>query len=91
MAKSRKVSKHARYDLASLIRGLYRRVAHRLNVDPSYVSRVARGQRHSDAVKTELRRELDRIVEHFSKQRRLPRTAPKKAQKAKRFRLRRVQ
>ena len=49
-------------NLASLIRGLYGRVARQLKVDPSYVSRVARGERKSDAIELSLERELKRIM-----------------------------
>ena len=49
-------------NLASLIRGLYGRVARQLKVDPSYVSRVARGERKSDAIEASLERELKRIM-----------------------------
>lgn len=41
--------------------GLYARVAKRLRVNPSYVSRVARGKRQSDDVKKALLHELERI------------------------------
>lgn len=41
--------------------GLYARVAKRLRVNPSYVSRVARGKRQSDDVKKALLQELARI------------------------------
>ncbi len=54
-------------DLASRIRGLYGRVARQLDVDPSYVSRVARGERQSEAVVAVLRRELTKIVQYASK------------------------
>jgi hypothetical protein len=54
-------------DLASRLRGLYRRVAQQLGVDPSYVSRVARGERRSKLVDAALRRELNRIVQRASK------------------------
>jgi hypothetical protein len=50
------------YNLASLIRGLYGRVARQLKVDPSYVSRVARGERQSDEIEASLERELKRIM-----------------------------
>ena len=50
------------YNLASLFRGLYRRVARRLDVDPSYVSRVARGERQSEAIETALEREMRQIM-----------------------------
>jgi hypothetical protein len=49
-------------NFASMIRGLYGRVARKANVDPSYVSRVARGERRSDRVEASLERELKRIV-----------------------------
>lgn len=49
-------------NLASLIRGLYGRVARQMKVDPSYVSRVARGERQSDAIEASLERELKRIM-----------------------------
>ena len=60
---SNKPSRH-RKDLSSL-RGLYRRVADRLDVDPSYVSRVARSERHSKLVSDALRHELDKIMKHW--------------------------
>ena len=41
--------------------GLYARVAKRLRVNPSYVSRVARGKRQSEDVKQALLHELARI------------------------------
>ena len=50
------------HNLASLIRGLYGRVARHLNVDPSYVSRVARGERQSDSIEAALEKELRRIM-----------------------------
>jgi hypothetical protein len=50
------------YNLASLFRGLYRRVARRLDVDPSYVSRVARGERQSEAIEAALERETRQIM-----------------------------
>ncbi len=43
-----------------LQKGLYARVAKSLCVDPSYVSRVASGKRHSDRVKRAIMRELVR-------------------------------
>jgi hypothetical protein len=45
-----------------MMRGLYGRVARKVNVDPSYVSRVARGERRSDLIEASLERELKRIV-----------------------------
>ena len=44
-----------------LYRGLYVRVAQKLKVDPSYVSRVARGERHSPEVENTLRHEIEQI------------------------------
>jgi hypothetical protein len=47
---------------ASLFRGFYGRVARQLGLDPSYVSRVARGERQSDAIEAALEREMKRII-----------------------------
>jgi hypothetical protein len=44
--------------LVSAFRGLYRRVANRLNIDPSYVSRVARGERQSREIEAALEDEM---------------------------------
>lgn len=49
-------------DLASRLRGLYGRVARKTKVHLSYVSRVARGERHSRLVSNALRRELNKII-----------------------------
>ncbi len=62
MARLKTVHKPAPTNLASLIRGLYGRVARQLKVDPSYVSRVARGERQSDAIEASLEKELRRIM-----------------------------
>ena len=62
MARTKNVPNPAPTNLASLIRGLYGRVARQLKVDPSYVSRVARGERRSDAIEASLERELRRIM-----------------------------
>jgi hypothetical protein len=62
MARAKVVLKPAPANLASLIRGLYGRVAKQLKVDPSYVSRVARGERQSDEIEMSLERELRRIM-----------------------------
>ena len=48
--------------LPSRFRGVYRRVARRLGVEPSCVSRVARQERTSEAVSAELKKEVDRIL-----------------------------
>jgi transcriptional regulator with XRE-family HTH domain len=46
----------------SLFRGLYARVARDLGVDVSYVSRIARGERKSEAAKKALTREFNKAV-----------------------------
>lgn len=45
----------------NLHRGIYARVARRHDVDPSFVSRVANGERNSPAIKRALLVELRRI------------------------------
>src|SRR5579863_4774282 len=45
----------------TLYRGLYIRIARQLGVDPSYVSRVARGDRRSSQVEDALRHALEEI------------------------------
>ena len=50
----------------SLFRGIYNRVAKRLGVDPSYVSRVARGERKSAVVKKALAEEVRVIRDHLN-------------------------
>jgi transcriptional regulator with XRE-family HTH domain len=45
----------------TLYRGLYVRIARKLGVDPSYVSRVARGDRRSSQVESALRQALEEI------------------------------
>lgn len=45
----------------TLYRGLYSRVARKLGVDRSYVSRVARGERRSPEIEAALRTEVKRI------------------------------
>lgn len=89
MARAKAFLKPAPTNLASLIRGLYGRVAKQLDVDPSYVSRVARGERQSDAIELSLERELRRIMslvstnhngaKHHSAKR--PRIVPKRRKK----------
>jgi hypothetical protein len=46
----------------TLFRGLYARVAHKLGVDASYVSRIARGKRKSKLAETTLIREFDKAT-----------------------------
>ena len=50
----------------SLFRGIYNRVAKRLGVDPSYVSRVARGERKSAVVEKALADEVRLIRDHLN-------------------------
>jgi hypothetical protein len=50
----------------SLFRGIYNRVAKKLGVDPSYVSRVARGERKSAVVEKALADEVRIIREHLN-------------------------
>lgn len=45
----------------SLSRGAYKRVADKLGCDPSYVSRVARGERDSKPVMKALRAEMQQL------------------------------
>jgi hypothetical protein len=49
--------------LPSLSRGIYRRVAQKVDCDPSYVSRVARGERQSRIVSEVLLIEIQRTLE----------------------------
>jgi hypothetical protein len=44
-------------------RGILGRVANRLHVHPSVVSRVARGQRESKVIEDALRQEVQRILD----------------------------
>jgi hypothetical protein len=50
------------FEALSVFRGIYKRVAMQLDVDPSYVSRVARGQRHAPFVSEALRKEIQRVL-----------------------------
>jgi len=56
-----KVSRINRY--VQLLCGMYSRIARQLGVDRSYVSRVARGERRSEAVEHALTTEFDRITD----------------------------
>jgi hypothetical protein len=49
-------------NLATAFRGLYARIASRLDVDPSYVSRVARGERKSRKIVNALDREMRQVM-----------------------------
>lgn len=44
--------------------GLYSRVARKLGVDRSFVSRVAKGERHSEVVEQALTTEFDQLREN---------------------------
>jgi hypothetical protein len=59
--KSAKIETAAQLEWHKLHLGLYARVAKRLRVNPSYVSRVADGKRKSEDVKEALLSELNRI------------------------------
>jgi hypothetical protein len=56
------------FPVLSIFRGLYQRVAAKLGVDPSYVSRVARGERQSAAVLGALQAEMEVIRQHLNQQ-----------------------
>jgi hypothetical protein len=55
-AKIRKLNR-----LVETLCGLYSRVARRLGVHRTFVSRVARGERHSEPVENALVNEYDRV------------------------------
>jgi hypothetical protein len=59
-SRKQKVSRLNRY--VQSICGLYSRVARQLDVDRSYVSRVARGERSSREVEQALSSEFTRVV-----------------------------
>jgi len=46
----------------SVFRGIYKRVANQLDVDPSYVSRVARGERNAPFITEALHKEFERVL-----------------------------
>jgi hypothetical protein len=46
----------------SLFRGLYARVGHKLGVDVSYISRIARGERKSKVAEKALNREFYKVL-----------------------------
>jgi transcriptional regulator with XRE-family HTH domain len=51
----------------TLYRGLYIRIAQKLGVDPSYVSRVARGDRRSSEIESALRQALEEIDQRLGR------------------------
>ena len=55
--------KPLRLDVPSLYRGLYSRIARELGVDRAYVSRVARGERHSSKVLHAIEIEIARLAD----------------------------
>ncbi|MGA8489153.1 MAG: hypothetical protein WB711_01950 [Terriglobales bacterium] len=66
----------------TLYRGLYGRIARKLNVDPSYVSRVARGDRRSSQIENALSQALEEINQQLRRDsstatRRVPRSVGK--------------
>lgn len=62
MSRTGIVSQTMPSSLPSLFRGVYSRVARKLKIDPSYVSRVARGERNSEEISRALAEELRRIT-----------------------------
>jgi len=50
----------------TIFRGLFSRVARRLGIDPSFVSRVARGERSSPPVLAALQEEMRLLREHLN-------------------------
>src|SRR5271168_4481933 len=53
--------------LHALYRGLYVRIARKLGVDPSYVSRVARGDRRSSEIENALRQAQEEINQQLGR------------------------
>ena len=53
--------KNPKLNRLSLYRGIYSRIAKQLGIDPSYVSRVARGELQSAKVEAALLKEMRRI------------------------------
>ena len=62
-----KIARH-KFQVFSLMRGLYSRVAKRLGVDRSFVSRVASGSRKSKRVEAELLKEMRDVERQIAKQ-----------------------
>jgi transcriptional regulator with XRE-family HTH domain len=61
--KSRKLAKV--YRAVDSLCGLYSRVARKLKIHPSYVSRVARGERESEQVEAALLQEFEQVREQL--------------------------
>ena len=64
--QSAKLQKRKHY--VEALCGIYSRIARRLGVDRTYVSRVARGERHSSDVEAALIQEFDRSLEKSGSQ-----------------------
>jgi hypothetical protein len=58
----------SRFGITHRIRGLYKRVAASEGVDPSFVSRVARGERRSPEIEACLNRESVKFLAFVRKQ-----------------------
>lgn len=72
------------YSLPTLYRGIYNRVAAKIGCDPSYVSRVARGERTSEAVARVLEAEIRHTMTLSSRlNQRAPRNGSSRARVAK--------
>ena len=69
----------------TLYRGLYVRVAKKLGVDPSYVSRVARGERSSKSVENLLRQEVSHIGKQLDRLSAVTDDEPRRDDKRLRF------
>jgi transcriptional regulator with XRE-family HTH domain len=52
---------HRVANLVSEYRGIYNRIAAQMGVDPSYVSRIARGERNNEPVRLALLKEVNRL------------------------------
>jgi transcriptional regulator with XRE-family HTH domain len=62
--RSTRVATDSNSNVATLVseyRGLYNRIARLTGVDPSYVSRIARGERTNLTVKLALLKEINRL------------------------------
>jgi hypothetical protein len=58
---------------------MYQRVARKLKLHPSYISRIARGERRSKSVERALRLEIRKILKLIAKRKRTGRKPGKKA------------
>ena len=68
MVTGRDNIKERAFERYRLYHGLYSRVARKLGVDRSYVSRVARGERRSDEIEQALSSEFARVVDENERQ-----------------------